>query len=100
VGGVEIKILLRTCFSRQDIAVPSNCVLRQVEKEKKTVCVFCPRIQRKWVGPGSKAHLLEQRWVEQMGSQEGAVSLLLLEQRPVECKTTIVSQRNTTEQVW
>jgi hypothetical protein len=53
VGGEEIRILLRACFSRQKIVAPSNCVQRQVEKEQLCVCLLS---MGSWMGAGSVAH--------------------------------------------
>ena len=48
VRKVEIKIL-KACFPRQEIVTPSNCVMRQVEKEQ-IACVSSVRgFKGRWI---------------------------------------------------
>lgn len=61
MGEAEIKILLRAYFSRQAIAMPSNCVLSQVEEEQ-TACV--PFVFKgSQVGAGGVADVPERKAV-------------------------------------
>jgi hypothetical protein len=49
-GGAELRILIRTCFSRPEIVEPSNCVKRQVEINNCVSVSFIHGFKGSWVG--------------------------------------------------
>lgn len=70
MGGTEIKIL-RTCFSRWEIAVPNNCGKKASCKDKTVCVVYIHGFKRSLEGAGSEySYLLELKAVAQNYMQQ------------------------------